>query len=107
MLMHRPVMRVPSTRGVHQGCVLGATFSCNSRFSVMHKVGWDYTPNESIVSGYSDDGYFLGPHVSLVAIGEAMPAAYICVGLTATIRKNCLYFPLGVVDLSITYQTTT
>jgi hypothetical protein len=48
-------------------------------------------PNESVdVCGYSDDGHFLGPPASLVAIGDAMPEAYASVGLTVTIRKNCL-----------------
>jgi hypothetical protein len=37
-------------------------------------------------------------HASLVAIGDAMPEAYASVGLTITIRKNCLYSPLGVGD---------
>jgi hypothetical protein len=50
-------------------------------------------PNESVVCGYSDDGPFLGPHASLVAISDAMPEAYASVGLTVTIRKNSLYFP--------------
>jgi hypothetical protein len=55
-------------------------------------------PNESDVFGYFDDGHFLGPPASLVAIGDAMPEAYASVGLTATIRKNYLYSPLGVGD---------
>jgi hypothetical protein len=33
-----------------------------------------------------------------VAIGDAMPAAFVSVGLTVTIRKSCLYFPQGVGD---------
>jgi hypothetical protein len=36
------------------------------------------------------------PPTSFVAIGDAMPEAYASVGLTLTIRKNCLYSPLGV-----------
>jgi hypothetical protein len=56
-------------------------------------------PNESVVCGYFDDGHFLGPFASLVAIGDAMPEAYyVSVGLTETIRKNCLYSPLGFGD---------
>jgi hypothetical protein len=55
-------------------------------------------PNESAVYGYSDDGHFHGPLASLVAIGDAMPEAYASVGRTVTIRKNCLYSPLGVGD---------
>jgi putative lipase involved disintegration of autophagic bodies len=56
-------------------------------------------PNESVVCGYSDDGHFLGPPSSLVGIGDTIPAvAFASVGLTVTIRKNCLYIPLGVGD---------
>jgi hypothetical protein len=55
-------------------------------------------PNEYIACGYSDDGQFQGPPASLVAIGDAMPEAYASVGLTITIRQNCLYSPLGVGD---------
>jgi hypothetical protein len=40
----------------------------------------------------------MGPPTYLVAIGDAMPEAYASVGLTVTIRKNCLYSPLGVGD---------
>jgi hypothetical protein len=36
------------------------------------------------------DGHFMRPLASLVAIGDAMPKAYASVGLTITIRKNCL-----------------
>jgi hypothetical protein len=55
-------------------------------------------PNESIVCSYSEDGQFLGPLASLVAIGDAMHEAYASVGLTVAIRKNYLYSPLGVGD---------
>jgi hypothetical protein len=40
----------------------------------------------------------MGPFASLVAIGDATPEVYASVGLTVTIRKNCLYFPLCVGD---------
>jgi hypothetical protein len=53
-------------------------------------------PNESVLCGYSDNGHFLGPLASLVVIGDAVPEAYASVGLAVTIRKNCLYSPLGV-----------
>jgi hypothetical protein len=66
-----------------------------------------FAPNESVVYDYSDDGHFLGPLASLVAIGDAMPEAYASVGLKVTIHKNfCI--PLRVsVMLSITYPTAT
>jgi hypothetical protein len=34
----------------------------------------------------------------MLAIGEAIPAAYATVRRTVTIRKNCLYLSLGVCD---------
>jgi hypothetical protein len=40
----------------------------------------------------------MGPHASLVAIGDARPEVYASVGLTLTIRKTGLYSPLGVGD---------
>jgi hypothetical protein len=49
-------------------------------------------------SGYFDDDHFQGPPKSFVAIGDALPEAYASVGLTVTIRKSCLYSPLGVGD---------
>jgi hypothetical protein len=52
-------------------------------------------PNESVFCGYPDDGHFLGPPASLVAIGNAMREGHASVGLTVTIRIKCLYFPLG------------
>jgi hypothetical protein len=55
-------------------------------------------PSESVVCDYFEDGHFMGPFTSLVAIGHAMPEVYASVGLTATIRKNCLFSPLGVGD---------
>jgi hypothetical protein len=53
---------------------------------------------DSVFCGISDNGNLLGPHASLVAIGDAMPEAYASVGLIVTIRKNCLYSPLSVGD---------
>jgi hypothetical protein len=55
-------------------------------------------PNESIVCTFYDDGHFLGPLTSLVAIGDAIPAAHVIVSLTVAIRTNGLYSPLGVGD---------
>jgi hypothetical protein len=52
-------------------------------------------PNELIFCGYFDDGNFLGPPASLVAIGDAIPEADASVGLTVTIRKNLFVFPFG------------
>jgi hypothetical protein len=43
-------------------------------------------PNESIICAFSDVGHFLGP-LTVVAIGEAISAAYASVGLTVTIHK--------------------
>jgi hypothetical protein len=86
-------MRIPSTRGVYQGCVLGA-MSFAIVVSRVYKQLAVIAPNESVVCGYSDDGHFLGTPASLVT----MPEAYASVGLTVTIRKNCLYSPLGVGD---------
>jgi hypothetical protein len=40
---------------------------------------------------HSDDGHFFSPPPSLMAIGEAMPAAYASVGLAVTIRKYGLF----------------
>jgi hypothetical protein len=94
---HAPAMRIPGTRGVHQGCVLGAMFLALVA-SRVYKQSAAIAPNESVVCGYLDDGHFMGPLASLVAIGDAMPEAYASVGLTVTIRKNCLYSPLGVGD---------
>jgi hypothetical protein len=55
-------------------------------------------PNESDVCGYSNDCHFMGLIASLVAIGDAMPEAYVSVGRSVTIRKNWLYSPMGVID---------
>jgi hypothetical protein len=90
-----PAMRIPSTHGVHQGCVLGAMFFAIVA-SRVHKQLAAIAPNESVVSGYSGDGHFMGPLASLVAIGDAMPEVYASVSLTVTIRKNCLNPPSGV-----------
>jgi hypothetical protein len=86
---HGPAMRIPSTRGVHPGCVLGAMFLAIAASRVYKQLA-AIAPNESVVCGYSNDGHFPGPPASLVAIGDAMPEAYASVGLTVTIRKNCL-----------------
>jgi hypothetical protein len=94
---HGPVMRIPNTRGVHQGCVLGAMFFAIVTSQVYKQLD-AIAPNESVVCGCSDDGHFLGPPASLVAIGDAMPEAYACVGIIVTIRKSCLYSPLCVGD---------
>jgi hypothetical protein len=94
---HGPAMPIPSTRGVHQGCVLGAMFFAIVAPRVYKQLA-AIAPNESAVCGYSYDGHFLGPPASLVAIGDAMLEAYASVGLTVTIRKNCLHSPLGVGD---------
>jgi hypothetical protein len=94
---HGPAMRIPRTRGVHQGCVLGAMFFAIVASRVYkHLVA--IAPKESVVCGYSDDGHFVRPLASLVAIGDAMPEGHASVGLTVTIRKNVLYSPLGVGD---------
>jgi hypothetical protein len=63
--------------------------------------------NESAVCGHSDDGRFLGPPASYVAISDAMPEAYVSVGLSVTIRRTfCI--PIWVsVMLSITYPMAT
>jgi hypothetical protein len=61
-------------------------------------------PNKSVVCGYSDDGHFMGPLASLVAIGDAMPETYTSVDLTVTIRKNCLYSLWVSVMLYITHN---
>jgi hypothetical protein len=90
-------MRIPSTRGVHQGNVLGAIFFAILASRVYNQLA-TVAPNESVVYDYSDGGHFLGPLASLLAIGDAMPGAYAGVGLTLTIRQNCMYSPLGVCD---------
>jgi hypothetical protein len=65
-------MRIPSTRGVNQGCALGAMFFAIVASRVYKKFD-AIAPNESVVCGYFDDGHFLGPRASNVAIGDAMP----------------------------------
>jgi hypothetical protein len=65
-------MRVPSTRGVHQCCVLGAMFFAIAASRVYRHLNV-IAPNESVDCGYFDDGHFMGPLASLVAIGDAMP----------------------------------
>jgi hypothetical protein len=89
---HGPAMRIPSIREVHKGCVLGAMLfalfvsrECKQLAASAH--------NESVVYGYSDDGHFLGPPASLVAIDDAMPEAYASVVLTVTLRKKMFVFP--------------
>jgi hypothetical protein len=94
---HGPVMRIPSTREIHQGCMLGAMFFAIIASRVYKQLA-SIAPNESVVCGYYDDGHFLGCLASLVAIGDAMPEAYASVGITVTIRKTCLYSPSGVGD---------
>jgi hypothetical protein len=102
-----PAMRIASSRGVHQGCVLGAMFFAIVA-SRVYKESVAFAPNESVVCGYSDDGRFLGPLASLVAIGDAMPEACVSVGLKVTIRKNFICILLRVsVMLSTTYPTAT
>jgi hypothetical protein len=55
-----PGKRIPSIRGVHQDCVLGAMF-----FAIV--ASWVYmkfvviAPNESFVCAYADEGHFLEP----------------------------------------------
>jgi hypothetical protein len=90
-------MRINSTRGFHQGCDLTAMLFAIVA-SRVHNLWAAIAPNESVVCGYLNDVHFMGPPPSLVAIGDAMPKAYASVGLTVTIRKNCLYSPLGVGD---------
>jgi hypothetical protein len=93
--VHDPAMHIPSTRGVHQDCVVRAMFSAIVSFRLYkHLVA--IAPNESVVCDNYDEGHFLGPPASLVAIGDAMPEVYASVGLTVTLCKNCLYSPLGV-----------
>jgi hypothetical protein len=82
-----PAIRIPDTRGVHQDCVLGAMYFATIASRVYKRLA-AVAPNESIVCAYSDDGNSLGPHASVVAIGEAVPAAYTSVDLTVTIRKS-------------------
>jgi hypothetical protein len=53
---YNPAMRIPSTRGVHQGCVLGAMFFVIFAFRVYKKLA-AIAPNESIVCVFSDDGH--------------------------------------------------
>jgi hypothetical protein len=52
-----PAMRVPSSRGVHQGCVLGAMFFARVTSRVYKQLA-PIVPNESVVCGYSYDGHF-------------------------------------------------
>jgi hypothetical protein len=94
---HGSAMRIPSIRGVHQGCVLMAIFFAIVAPRVYKQLA-AIAPNEFVVCGYSDDGHFLGSPASLVAIGDAMPAVCASAGLTVNIRKNCLYSSLGVGD---------
>jgi hypothetical protein len=90
-------MRIPSTCGVHQGCVLGAMFFAIVAFRVYKKLA-AVAPNESTFCDYSVDGHFLGSPTYVVAIGEAKPAEYASVGLTVIILKNCLHSLVGVGD---------
>jgi hypothetical protein len=90
-------MRIRSTRGVHQGCVLGAMFFAIFASRVYKQLA-AISPNESVICGYSDDGHSPEPYAPLVAIGDAMPEACASVGLTVILRKNCMYSPLGVGD---------
>jgi hypothetical protein len=55
---HGPAMRIPSTRGVHQGCVLGAMFFATVASRVYKQLA-AIAPNESVVCGYFDDGHFM------------------------------------------------
>jgi hypothetical protein len=91
---HGPAMRIPSTRGVHHGFVLGAMFFAMVASRVYKQLA-AIAPNESVVCGYSDDGHFMGPPASLVAIDDALPEAYASVGLAVTIRKKWFVFPFG------------
>jgi hypothetical protein len=91
---HGPAMRIPSTRGFRQGCVLGAMFFAIVASRVCKQLA-AIVPNESVVCGYSDYGPFLGPPACLVAIDNAMPEAYASVGLTVTIRKKLFVLPFG------------
>jgi hypothetical protein len=94
---HGPAMRIPRTRGVHQDCVLGAMFFAIVASRVYKHLA-AIAPKESVVCGYFDDGHFVRPLASLVAIADVMPEGYASVDLTVTIRKNVLYSPLGVGD---------
>jgi hypothetical protein len=91
-------MRIPSTRGVHKGCVLGV-LCCAIFASRVYKKLAAIAPNESVVCAYSDDGHVLGTLAYLMAIGAPMPAACDIVRLTVTIGKDLLYSPLGVGDV--------
>jgi hypothetical protein len=90
-----PAMRIPSTRGVHQGCVLEAIFFAIVA-SLVCKRSYAFASNESIFCANSENGNFLGTPASLVAIDEHMPAACASVGLTVTIRMIYWYPPLRV-----------
>jgi hypothetical protein len=104
---HGPAMRIPGTRGVHQGCVLGVMFFAIVASRVYKQLA-AIVRNESVVCGNSDDGHLLGPPASqVVAIGDAMPEAYASVGLTVTIRENVCIPLWGSVMLSTIYPTAT
>jgi hypothetical protein len=90
-------MRIPITCGVHKGCVRGAMLFAIVASRIYKQLA-SIAPTESVLCGISDNGHFIGPHASLVAIGDAMPEAYASVGLIVAIRKNCLYSPLGFGD---------
>jgi hypothetical protein len=77
--------------------VLGAMFFAIAASRIYKQLA-AIAPNESIVSGYSNDGHFTGPPASFVAIGDAVPEVYASVGLTLAILKNCLYSTVGVSD---------
>jgi uncharacterized membrane protein YsdA (DUF1294 family) len=49
---HGPAMRIPSTRGVHQVCVIGAMFFAIVASRVYKHQLAAITPNESVVCGY-------------------------------------------------------
>jgi hypothetical protein len=55
---HGPDMRIPSTRGVHKGCVFGAMFFAVVASRVCKQLA-AIAPNESVDCGYSDGGYFM------------------------------------------------
>jgi hypothetical protein len=92
-------MSVLVTRGVHQGYILGAMFFARVTSRVYKSLAV-IAPNEFNFGAFSVDGHFLGPPAPLVAIGDVMPLAYARVGLTKTIRRKCLYRPVGGGDAS-------
>jgi hypothetical protein len=102
-----PAMRIPSTRGVYKDCILGAMF-ITIVASRVHKKLAAIAPNKFFVCVCYNNGYISGSLASLVAVCEAMPAAYASVGLAVTIRrKRCVFQVCVSVMLSIIFPTAT